>query len=140
MVSLERARECIGRPVKHITQPLVHGVVTKVDEHDVWVRMEVDSESLPCIPENLEWDQRGYEPVIEALTNGVEYRDDQMWVAWDDYGDIFTIGSSDSANDDDQDHVLYVGFEGMKRIHPARITADPWAAYLYEEALGWATP
>lgn len=140
MVSLARAAECIGRPVKHTTQPLVQGVVSKVDERDVWVRLERGSESLPCIPEHLEWDQRGYAPIIEALVDGVEYRDAQAWLAWDDYGDIFTIGSSDTANDDDRDHVLYVGIEGLRRIHRARITADPWVAYSYEEALGWAQP
>lgn len=140
MVSLERARECIGRPVKHITQPLVHGVVTKVDEHDVWVRMEVDSESLPCIPENLEWDQRGYEPLIQALRSGEEFEDAQIGYMSDGFQQVGFLYSPATANDDDEHHLLYVLLPLIQRVHPARPTVDPWVAYFFEEVLGWATP
>lgn len=141
MVSLERARQCIGRPVKHTTNPNVRGVVTKVDEHDVWVRMEVDSESLPCIPENLEWDVHSFAPVVEALRNGTDYEGAQVEVTHDhDMNEYIFIGSPPGANDDGEAHMLYVGMPMMGRFHPVRPTADPWAAYFFEEICGWAQP
>lgn len=139
MVSLERAAQCIGRPVKHLHAD-VSGTVSHVSKHDVYVQLEKDGEVIPCMPENLEWDQRTYEPLVHALLNKQDSNDPQAAYSHDENEEISYIFSPYTANDDDVDHLLYVVLHMMRRVHPVRPTADPWAAYLFEEVLGWAQP
>ena len=138
VVSLERARECIGRPIKHVSSG-VEGTVAAVSKHGVFV--DVGGEIVPCKPENLEWDNPVFVPVIAALRTGTDYEGAQAFVEHDkDLNEYIFIGSSAPANDDELDHMLYVGFPMMRRFHPVRPTADPWAAYFFEEVCGWASP
>lgn len=140
MVSLERARECIGRPIKHLYSEEVQGTVSSVTDHDVLVSLN-DGGTVPCMPENLEWDVHPFAPVVLALRNGTDYESAQVFVEHDhDMGEYIFIGSSHTANDDGEAHMLYVGFPMMQRFHPVRPTADPWAAYFFEEVCGWAQP
>lgn len=140
MVSLARARECIGRPIKHLYSDETKGTVSHVTHTDVWVALE-NGEAVPCMPENLEWDTKTFLPIIAALRTGTDYEGAQAFVDHDhDMGEYIFIGSPEQANDDDVPHMLYVGFPMMRRFHPVRPTADPWAAYLFEEVCGWAQP
>lgn len=140
MVSLERAAQCILRPIKHVTNPDVRGVVVAVSTSNVWVQLE-SGEKVPCMPENMEWDNPTFRPVIEALKTGTDYEGPQAFVDHDIYmGEYIFIGSPAEANDDDESHMLYVGMPMMRRFHPVRPTADPWAAYFFEEVCGWAQP
>ena len=140
MVSLDRARECIGRQIRHVLATNVKGTVFRVDEHDVWVRMP-SGETVNCMPEHLEWADPVFRPIIEALTNQEEYEGAQAFVRFDDEQNEYVfIGSPAVANDDDLPHMLYVGFPLMGRFHPVRPTADPWAAYRFEEVMGWQQP
>lgn len=144
MVSIARAQQCIGRPIKHaysVLSDLVGvGTVAEVDEERGLVRMQLASKVLVWHkPEHLVWGDRVYEPLMLALMNGENYQDAQVFVAFDPFqNEYIFIGSPEGANDDGEAHMLYVGFPLMRRVHPVRPTADPWAAYLFEEALGWA--
>ena len=140
MVSLERARQCIGRPVKHTTHD-IKGTVTKVGKNYVLVQVERDGDTIPCDPENLEWDSHPFAPVVEALRTGTDYEGAQIEVTHDHYmNEYIFIGTPPGANDDNEAHMLYVGMPMMRRFHPVRPTADPWAAYFFEEVCGWAQP
>lgn len=140
MVSLARAAQCIGRPVKHLHAD-VRGTVARVSEHDVWVQLEKDGEVIPCMPENLEWDNNVFLPIIASLVTGTDYEGAQVEVTHDhDMNEYIFIGSPPGANDDGNAHMLYVGMPMMGRFHPVRPTADPWAAYFFEEVSGWAQP
>lgn len=82
-----------------------------------------------------------FAPVVESLRTGTDYEGAQVEVTHDDYmGEYIFIGSPPGANDDGEAHMLYVGMPMMRRFHPVRPTADPWAAYLFEEVCGWAQP
>lgn len=140
MVSLDRARECIGRPIKHLYSDGTKGTVNRVSHTDVWVELE-SGEVVPCMPENLEWDDNIFVPIIAALRTGTDYEGTQAFVEHDkDLNEYIFIGSSAPANDNDIDHMLYIGLPLMRRFHPVRPTADPWAAYFFEEVCGWAQP
>lgn len=140
MVSLDRARECIGRPIKHLYSEEVKGTVNRVTHTDVWVELG-SGEAVPCLPENLEWDDSIFVPIIAALRTGTDYEGAQAFVEHDHVmGEYIFIGSPPTANDDGEAHMLYVGFPMMQRFHPVRPTADPWAAYFFEEVCGWARP
>ena len=144
MVSLARAAECIGRPVKHADLALYsdEGRVMAVNTERELVQVQFRSgDSLWIDPEELVWGGRVYEPVMLALMNHENYEDAQIVVEFDEDMDEYVfIGSPPGANDDDMHHMLYVGLPMMRRVHPVRPTVDPWAAYLFEEALGWAKP
>ncbi len=141
MVSLERARQCIGRPIKHTDIDDIHGTVEGVDEFgDVMIRLP-HGEVLHAMPHDLTWDDNVFLPIITALRTGTDYEGAQVEVTHDhDMNEYIFIGSPPGANDDGEAHMLYVGMPMMGRFHPVRPTADPWAAYFFEEVCGWAQP
>jgi hypothetical protein len=108
---------------------------------NVYIVVQTDYGEEVCYPANMEWDNRDFPPVVAALRTGTDYEGAQAFVEHDkDLNEYIFIGSSAPANDDDIDHMLYVGFPMMRRFHPVRPTADPWAAYFFEEVCGWASP
>ena len=145
MVSIARARECIGRPVIHTSLDLdgkpIRGVVDSISAHgDVRVVSRTDGASL-CDPENLTWDNSGLSSdLLDAIRNDTRYRTPQVFYENAEGGLIGYIGSSFEANDDGQDHLLYVVLPDMRRVYQAAQLANPWFPYAIEEALGWAEP
>lgn len=140
MVSLARARECIGRPIKHVKVESVKGTLLRVS--NVYLVIQTDHGEEVCHPDNMEWDVRPFAPIVGALRTGTDYEGVQAFVVHDDEvsNECIYIGTPAQSNDDDRDHWLYIGLPMMKRFHPVRPTADPWAAYFYEEVCGWAQP
>lgn len=140
MVSVKRARECIGRPVKHVTNVEVQGVVDKVVKGEVWVRT-ADGERIPCIPENLEWDGRIHPVLLASIQTGELWETAQLAYSPPiDEADIGILFSPAIANDDGLDHPLYVVAPAMNRVYRTWPTADPWLPHFIEEHLGWHLP
>jgi hypothetical protein len=142
MVSLKRARECIGRRVRHVYTPPgvdINGVVVEVTLGGN-IRIESKGQQLVCDPENLEWDDSHLSPaVVEAVRESRDYENGQ--VGYDpSWGGVGIIYSCAAANDDDDDHPLYVVLPIMRQVHLVTPIADPQLIYSLEEALGWAEP
>jgi hypothetical protein len=147
MVSIDRAKQCIGRRVVH-EHKAVRGVVDHVTEYDVWVKT-TEGDVIPCIPAHLSW----VSTLSDSLALGIKYRMDQfdnsqVRGTGDFYTDdpdneylpgLYVIYSPALTNDDDENHPLYVVAHHIRRVYPLRINADPDLAWEIEEVLGWAT-
>jgi len=147
MVSLDRARKCIGRRIRH-TEAEIEGVVQKVGEYDVWVE-EPNGGVSACDPENLEWVSTLPLDLKRAAKYGTDYFESiQVRHTSDLYTDdedvtfrtLGVIYSGPEANDDDEAHPLYVVAHQIKRVWPVRFNADPFGAFELEEYMEWAKP
>lgn len=139
MVSLARALQCIGRPIKSREPGGPEGNLIRIAAGRGVIR--TDDGELTLSLHRLEWDDQAFGPVVEALRTGTNYKGAQAFVQHDHYMDEYIfIGSPAMSNDDNESHMLYVGLPMMRRFHPVRPTADPWAAYFFEEVCGWARP
>ena len=153
MVSLNRAAQCIGRRIQHTGKPEVKGHVEKVSTHDVWIR-ENDGSLTPCIPENMEWVSVLSDEMWEAIEDSRHYETPQVFYdpylymsESDEYTDydenlpgLAVIGSSAMANDNNDNHPLFIIAAHMRRVYPVRINAAPDMAWELEERLGWVEP
>lgn len=145
-VSLDRARKSIGRRVRH-TEKHFEGVVERVGEYDVWVK-EHDGNVSACDPANLEWVSTLSERLMDGIRYGSDRFDDvQVRHTADLYTDdpdneqlhgLGIVYSGGGANDDDENHPLYVVAHAIKRVWPVRYNADPFGALEIEERMGWA--
>lgn len=138
MVSLKRAAECIGRPIHSTASPSVRGTVERVGEYDVWVKLS-EFTIMPFDPTKVAWDDRVYQPVVDAIQTDTYYEDAQV-VYENEREDVGLISSSHIANDDHRDHLLFVVLHLVQKVVVASPRANPWSAFAYEEALGWAQP
>ncbi len=151
MVSLARAVECPGRAIEHIEPIKLKGRVSRVTQHDVWVRDE-DGAEVPCIPENMQWVSTLSDNLREAILTDTHYEDPQVFYMASLYGDeadedldydesiqgISVVGSSATANDDGENHPLYIIAPAIRRVYPVRINALRDTAWEIEEVLGWS--
>jgi len=144
MVSIKRAEQCIGRRVRHTNAPLGNGTITgKVVDVTINgnIRIETkEGEKMVCDPENLVWDDRNLSlNLVTAIANGDYYEDGQVGydVEWVTAGVIY---STANANDDYENHSLYVVLPLMRKVHLVSPIADPQFIWALEEALGWAEP
>lgn len=138
MITLERARQCIGRSVRHVDNLDVRGTVARVDNHDVWVTVG-PNEVVPCMPENLDWVPMIHEKLAEAIEGGYGYEDAQIGYDYDDGGEIGIIYSPGSVNDDDLDHLLIAIFPMVQKVVAMRPTTNPWSVAQIEELLGYVS-
>lgn len=146
-VSIERAKQCIGRRVVH-DHKAVRGVVDHVTEHDVWVRLD-DGEVIPCIPAHLSWVSTLSADLAQSIKYGSDYMESaQVRGTGDLYIDdedidtlkgLYVVYSTALSNDDGENHPLYVVAHHIHRVYPVRINALPDTAWEIEEVLGWAT-
>lgn len=154
MVSLQRAFNCPGRAVRHVTNTTVQGTVHHTTQHDVWVETD-EGDVVACIPENLEWVSQLPEPLRQAIAGGYPYESAQVGYApavfrygWgdadDDEDEMFSnlaiVYSSGTANDDDQPRALYAIPYTLRRVQVLSITANRNVAWEIEEVLGWQEP
>lgn len=148
-ISLERAAQCIGRRVKHADGVEMTGRVVRTDELDVWVETD-QGDTVPCIPENLEWVSSLPPDIIDAINNWAPFDSVQIGFAPMSWGEIEDdmlpfpgvgiVYSGRLANDDDLPHPLYAIAQHIRQVHLLRINANPDIAREIEELLGWANP
>lgn len=153
MVSRNRAAQSIGRRIRHLEGVKLQGTVDRVDKHDVWVKT-TDGDVVPCIPENMEWTPSLTEPLRAAIEGGVHYETAQVFYSPYVYADecdegmdyddripnVGVLGSSGTANDDNENRALVLVAPMIRRAYAASITVDPHLALEVEELLGWAEP
>lgn len=141
MISLNRAEQCIGRPV--LVEGERKGDVLRVDHErgHILIRQYESSLVLRVLPEELDWQSSLSDDLRNAILNQENMENAQIGhqIGGDqEYTAISYIYSAAMANDDGCDHLLYVVLWQMERVHIARPTANPWIPYEIEEALGWA--
>lgn len=147
VISLDRARLCVGRRAHHVDMPKVRGAVHHVDALDVHIRIDETGEVLPCMPENMVWDSTLPADLIDALETWDEWETGQcgftpyLWQS--DRGVMPNLGviySTALSNDDGEDRPLFAVAPLMRAVHQLSVTANPNWLWEIEEVMGWATP